>query len=435
MTKSKTFQFSPFSVRQKRILTWWNDNSPVKDYEGIIADGSIRSGKTLPMAISFVIWAMETFTGEAFGLCGKTIGAFRRNVLRYMKKTLPPEGYKITEHRAENMIVISYSGNENEFYVFGGRDERSQDLVQGVTLAGALFDEVALMPESFVNQVVGRCSVDGAKLWFNCNPSFPAHWFRQEWILKHAEKRLLYLHFTMEDNLSLSDRIRQRYRSYYTGVFYKRFILGLWAAAEGVIYQEIADDPEPFLLDIAPRITFATIGVDFGGTKSAHAFVCTGFTTGFDSVVILDEYYHDNVKNGRLSPTQLEQAFVEFVREQMKHYRIVGVYCDSAEQTLIEGLRIACVREGIAVPLMNAKKGDINERIAFYNSIIAQKRFFIMRKCKNVLQAFQEAVYVEGTKDMRLDNGTTNIDSLDATEYSTEAYADAILFKRLKCET
>lgn len=431
MAKRKTFQFSPFSVRQKRILTWWHDDSPVKDYDGIIADGSIRSGKTLPMSVSFVLWAMERFNGEAFGLCGKTIGAFRRNVLRYMKQTLPPEGYRLTEYRNENKVVVSYAGRENEFYLFGGRDERSQDLVQGVTLAGALFDEVALMPESFVNQVVGRCSVDGAKLWFNCNPEYPAHWFRQEWILKHDEKRLLYLHFTMEDNLSLSDRIRERYRSYYTGVFYKRFILGLWTAAEGVIYQDFADDPEPFILDIAPHIVSASIGVDFGGTKSAHAFVCVGFTAGYKSIVVLDEYYHDNMKDGRLSPAQLDEAFVSFVREQKSKYQITGIYCDSAEQTLIQGFQIAALKAHIGAPICNAIKGEINERIAFYNAIMSQKRFFVMRKCKAVIAALQEAVYADDQKDKRLDNGTTNVDSLDALEYSTEPWQDIILYKGL----
>lgn len=426
-----TFQFKPFSLRQKKVLTWWHENAPTHDRDGIICDGAIRSGKTLPMALSFVLWAMSNFDGEQFGLCGKTIGAFRRNVLRYMKQALPAEGFELTDRRADNVITIRCDGRQNDFYLFGGKDERSQDLVQGATLAGALFDEVALMPESFVNQVVGRCSVDGSKLWFNCNPSFPAHWFRQEWILKRTEKRLLYLHFTMDDNLSLSDRVRERYRTYYTGVFYKRFILGLWTAAEGVIYQQFADDPERYIIDTPPHIANVTIGVDFGGTRSAHAFVCTGFTTGFRDVIVLDEYYHNNLKHGRLSPAQLEAAFVAFLKKQMQRYRVTAIYCDSAEQTLIEGLQIAAMNAGIFVPIQNATKGAINERIAFYNTIIAQDRFKVMRSCGALIGALQEAVYADAQEDKRLDNGTTNIDSLDALEYSTEAWQDTILFTRL----
>lgn len=426
------FRFETLSQRQRLVFTWWNPASEHKDLDGIICDGSIRSGKTLPMSVSFILWTFATFDDEAFALCGKTVGAFRRNVLKkYIKPIMPSLGYDITEKRDENALVIRHAGKTNTFYIFGGRDERAQDYVQGATLAGALFDEVALMPESFVNQVVARCSVTGSKYWFNCNPEYPAHWFRRNWVLQYKEKRLLYLHFTMDDNLSLSDEVRERYRRLYTGVFYKRFILGLWTAAEGVIYQQFADNPERYIVDIAPHIANATIGVDFGGTRSAHAFVCTGFTTGFRDVIVLDEYYHNNLKHGRLSPAQLEAAFVTFLKKQMQRYRITAIYCDSAEQTLIEGLQIAAMNAGIFVPIQNATKGAINERIAFYNTIIAQDRFKVMRGCGALIGALQEAVYADAQEDKRLDNGTTNIDSLDALEYSTEAWQDTILFTRL----
>ena len=160
-------------------------------------------------------------TGKNFGMCGKTIGSFRRNVLFWLKLMLRSRGYSVTDHRADNLLVVSRGDVENFYYIFGGKDERSQDLVQGITLAGVFFDEVALMPESFVNQATGRCSVDGSKMWFNCNPDGPYHWFKQNWINKCKEKNILYLHFTMDDNLSLSEKIKTRYRSMYTGVFYK----------------------------------------------------------------------------------------------------------------------------------------------------------------------------------------------------------------------
>ena len=221
-----TFRFEKLSARQNLVFTWWR-REDFKNLDGIICDGSIRSGKTLPMAVSFILWAFDTFDGEAFGLCGKTVGAFRRNVLKkYIKPILPSLGYEISERMNENALVIRHAGRSNTFYIFGGRDERAQDSVQGATLAGALFDEVALMPESFVNQVLARCSVAGSKFWFNCNPEYPAHWFRQEWILRYKEKNILYLHFTMDDNLSLSKDVRERYKRLYTGVFYKGLSLG-----------------------------------------------------------------------------------------------------------------------------------------------------------------------------------------------------------------
>lgn len=231
------FQFKPFSAKQKKVLTWWCPASPVKDMDGIIADGAIRSGKTLSMSLSYVLWAMETFSGQDFGMAGKTIGSFRRNVLRWLMVMLKSRGYKAEYKRTDNILTVQKGDVINNFYIFGGKDESSQDLVQGVTCAGFFFDEVALMPESFVNQATGRCSVDGSKYWFNCNPDSPHHWFKINWIDKAAEKKLLYLHFTMDDNLSLSERIKARYRGMYVGVFFKRYILGLWCVAEGLVYS------------------------------------------------------------------------------------------------------------------------------------------------------------------------------------------------------
>ena len=188
------------------------------------------------MSLSYVLWAMSTFRMQNLGMAGKTIGSFRRNVLFWLKLMLRSRGYTVVDHRSDNMVEISKGEVVNYFYIFGGKDERSQDLIQGITLAGMFFDEVALMPESFVNQATGRCSVDGSKFWFNCNPDSPSHWFKVNWIDKAKEKRLIYLHFTMDDNLSLSERVKARYRAMYSGVFYDRFILGLWVIAEGLVY-------------------------------------------------------------------------------------------------------------------------------------------------------------------------------------------------------
>jgi PBSX family phage terminase large subunit len=239
---ARGFNFKPFSTKQKKVLTWWCDKSPVHDKDGIIADGAIRSGKTLSMSLSFVLWAMSSFQMQNFAMCGKTIGSFRRNVLFWLKMMLASRGYTVTERRTENLLIITQGNVTNYFYIFGGKDERSQDLIQGLTLAGCFFDEVALMPESFVNQATGRCSVEGSKFWFNCNPDSPQHWFKLNWIDKAKEKKIVYLHFTMDDNLSLSTKIKDRYRSMYVGVFYKRYIEGLWCVAEGLVYSMF--DPE-----------------------------------------------------------------------------------------------------------------------------------------------------------------------------------------------
>lgn len=289
---ANVFKFQPFSRKQRKVLNWWTKDSPVKDYDGIIADGSIRSGKSISMSLSYVLWAMESYKFQNFGMAGKTISAFRRNVLLWLMLMLKSRGYGTDYKRSDNVFVVRRKGVENYFYIFGGKDERSQDLIQGITLAGMYFDEVALMPESFVNQATGRCSVEGAKLWFNCNPASPNHWFKTDWVDLHAEKNLLYLHFTMDDNLSLSEKVKSRFRSLYSGVFYDRYIRGLWALAEGLIFQNYAEaleqppagDPDDYVLSI-----------DYGTMNAFAALLWAKYGNVWYAV---DEYYYSGRDKG-----------------------------------------------------------------------------------------------------------------------------------------
>lgn len=420
------FRFRPFSRKQRKVLNWWCRSSPVRDFNGIIADGAIRSGKSVAMSLSFVIWAMSEFESCNFAMCGKTIGSFRRNVLFWLKLMLRSRGYSVSEQRTENLVIVKRNDVLNYFYVFGGKDERSQDLIQGITLAGVFFDEVALMPESFVNQATGRCSVDGSKFWFNCNPGSPAHWFKTGWIDKRQDKRLLYLHFTMDDNLSLSEAVRERYRGMYTGVFFKRYILGEWKSADGVIYRQFADDPERFILDEVPAdIIIGTMGLDFGGNGSAHAGCLVGITRGYRSIVILDEYYRKEV----IDPGTLTDDVCGFVQRSQAQCRATSIWCDSAETTLIKGIRTEVFARHIPVEVRNARKGEIIDRIRLCDMLMSQGRFFIMRRCRHTIAALSEAVWdsKSPTRDRRLDDGSTNIDSLDALEYALEPHANRLI--------
>lgn len=420
------FRFRPFSKKQRKVLNWWCRSSPVRDYNGIIADGAIRSGKSVAMSLSFVVWAMSEFEACNFAMCGKTIGSFRRNVLFWLKLMLRSRGYSVSEQRTENLVIVRRGSVENYFYVFGGKDERSQDLIQGITLAGVFFDEVALMPESFVNQATGRCSVDGSKFWFNCNPGSPAHWFKTGWIDKRADKRLLYLHFTMDDNLSLTEAVKERYRGMYTGVFFKRYILGEWKSADGVIYRQFADDPERFILDEVPAdIIIGTMGLDFGGNGSAHAGCLVGITRGYRSIVILDEYYRKEV----IDPGMLTDDVCGFVQRSQAQVRATSIWCDSAETTLIKGIRTEVFARHIPVEVRNARKGEIIDRIRLCDMLMSQGRFFIMRRCRHTIAALSEAVWdgKSPTRDRRLDDGSTNIDSLDALEYALEPHANRLI--------
>ena len=414
------------SPKQRKILAF-----PYSNYDAIICDGAVRSGKTSIMTVAFVDWAMREFDGQRFGICGKTVDSATKNIITpYISMSYAKERYTLRWRRSDKLLEVKRGTTTNWFEVFGGKDESSFMLIQGRTLAGVLLDEVALMPESFVNQALARCSVDGARLWFSCNPQSPSHWFHTDWIERHRERNALYLHFAMTDNPALSEKTLERYQSMYSGVFYDRYIRGLWVAADGLIYQQFADEKERYLIDTPPDIMYAVIGLDFGGSKSAHAMTLTGFTSGFKQVILLDEYYHNNLKSGRLSPKQLEEAFVDFVRRAKSKYKVYEAFCDSAEQTLIEGLTVAAIRARLGIEVRNAIKGPINDRIAFYNSLMAQDRFKIMRHCTAHIKALEEAVYDDSkpVKDVRLDNGTTDIDSLDSMEYSTETVQDDILY-------
>mgnify|MGYP000905331745 CR=1 FL=1 len=234
-------EFNPFSAKQLRTLNWWCPGSPDCRRDAVICDGAVRSGKTLCLGISFAAWACGHFNGRSFALCGKTIRSLRRNLVTTLLPALTESGFTCTCRAGENLLTIGFGGCRNRFYLFGGRDESSASLIQGMTLAGVLFDEVTLMPRSFVEQALARCSVDGSKFWFNCNPEGPQHWFYREWIRRAEEKNALHLHFTMEDNPSLSRGMLERYRKLYTGVFYERFVLGRWTAAEGLVYPFMTD--------------------------------------------------------------------------------------------------------------------------------------------------------------------------------------------------
>lgn len=327
--KQTAFAFRPFSRKQKQLLTWWLPESGVSDADGIIADGAIRTGKTVCMSLAFVQWAMASFQGQNFAVCGKTVGSFRRNVLSVLKQTIAARGYLLADKRSENLLVISRGDVTNYFYIFGGKDESSQDLIQGITLAGVLLDEVALMPRSFVDQALARCSVAGSKFWFNCNPQSPMHWFKRDFVDHAKARNLLYLSFRMEDNLSLSEAIKNRYRSMYSGVFYQRYILGEWVLAEGLVY----DFGEACITDETPEGAEYYISCDYGTLNpfSAGLWSVTG-----GKAVRIREYYHD----GRSSKRQLtDEDYCDAVAELAGGLRIDKVIVDPSAASFLTALR------------------------------------------------------------------------------------------------
>ena len=378
--KKQGFKFKPFSEKQKKVLTWWCPTSPVKDADGIIADGAIRSGKTLSMSLSFVLWAMESFNGQNFIMAGKTVGSFRRNVLFWLKQMLTSRNYQLSEKRAENLLIVAKGDTVNYFYIFGGKDERSQDLVQGITAAGTFFDEVALMPESFVNQATGRLSVAGSKMWFNCNPESPQHWFKVNWIDKcrchlsddeiaqmeaegKAPKNLIYLHFTMEDNLSLAEDIKKRYRSMYVGVFFKRYIEGLWCVAEGLVYS-MFDEGKHIKSEHIKGVKEWVVSIDYG---TVNPFAAGLWAFDGRRAQKEYEYYYDSKETGiRRDDETHYNELCKLIGDRRVEYIIVDpsaasfIECINKHGDYIAKGAINDVLDGIRVQTTFLNKGIIS---------------------------------------------------------------------------
>ena len=371
--KQVAFRFQPFSRKQKQILTWWLPESGVSDADGIIADGAIRSGKTVCMSLAFIQWSMHSFNGQNFGICGKTVGSFRRNVLSVLKQMLPARGYTIRDRRTDNLVVISRGSTENYYYIFGGKDEGSQDLVQGITLAGILLDEIALMPESFVNQATGRCSVDGSKFWCNCNPAGPEHWFKKQWIDERQKRNLLYLHFTMEDNLSLSEQIRARYRAMYTGIFYRRYILGQWCLAEGLVYEF---DPERHVTHDLPECGEWYISCDYGTLNPFSA----GLWCVRDGVAVrVAEFYH----SGREQQRQLtDEEYYRAIEQLAGDRDIRHIVVDPSAASFI-----ACIRSHKRFSVRKAKN-DVMYGIRLTAMMLQAGVIKIGSGCKDAIREF-----------------------------------------------
>ena len=424
------FNFKPFSVKQLKVLTWWQQVSPYSEYNAIIADGSIRSGKTVSLALSYVIWAMDSFSGENFALCGKTIHACRRNVLQPLKKMLRSRGYQIHEIRNENLVYVAKSYRDpktgkivevmNMFHIFGGRDESSQDLVQGITLAGVFFDEVALMPESFVSQATGRCSVDGSKYWFSCNPSSPFHWFKKGWIDESAEKKFLYLHFTMNDNPDMSDAIRKRYENMYSGVFYKRYILGLWVMADGVVFPMFDEDYH--CIDYQRWWTRTFIAGDFG-IQNPTTFGLFGFYQPEKHYHLIDRYYHDGRKQGNKTVQEYANDLADFIKKSGERPEYI-ILDPSASAMIVELQQHAFfVRNEIEVIAAN---NEVMMGIQFMSLLLNQRKLTYYPDAVHDKEEFSAYMWNSKSSDKGKDEVIKEHDHCtDSTRYGV--FTDAII--------
>ncbi|MDE7400305.1 MAG: PBSX family phage terminase large subunit [Oscillospiraceae bacterium] len=378
-----------------------------------IFEGSVRSGKTYISTIMWAFWVAGSPRGRSYLMCGKTLTTLKRNVLVPLRELLGDSfSYSVT--KKEGMLF------GRKIYLEGAANAESESKIRGMTLMGAYCDELTLFSEDFFVMLLSRLSEDGAKLFATTNPDSPNHWVKRDY-LDNKNVDLLSLQFTLEDNIFLPKTYVEQLKREFTGVFYDRFILGKWVVAEGRIYEGFSqsniidrDELENRLRENS--IIMSVIGVDYGGSGSASAFVHAGFDAGFKNVYVLAEYYDPRNRSAEC----LISNFAEFVSAQKTQFPTLSLACcDSAEQLLVKSFRRA-----VRLEVKNALKRPINTRINMLNRLIASGRFFVLNECPHVIDAIQSAVWDERAahNDCRLDNGTTNIDSLDALEYAFERY-------------
>ena len=357
------------SQKQKKILAF-----PYSRYDALICDGAVRSGKTSIIMWAFIEWAMREFNGQRFGICGKTVDSATKNIIiPFISMSLAKERYTMRWRRSDKLLEVRRGFTTNYFEVFGGKDESSQDLIQGRTFAGVLLDEVVLMPQSFVNQALARCSVDGAKLWFSCNPGSPQHWFYLEWIKKHKERNALYLHFEMADNPSLSVKTLERYRSQYSGVFYDRYILGKWVLAEGLIYPMFGPDN---ITDEIPEHGDYYISCDYG---TLNPFSAGLWCVTDKKAVRIREYYYSG-RDSQASKTD-EEYYTE-LEKLAGDLPIENVIVDPSAASFIETIRRHCrfsVRKA---------KNDVLDGIVTTARYIKSGQIQICSCCKDAIREF-----------------------------------------------
>ena len=366
--------FKKFSPKQKLIFTWWS-NQKFKQFDAIICDGAIRSGKTFCMSISFILWAFSSFNCADFAICGKTISSIKRNVAYQLTHILKKLGFVCKLNESKNYLDVFLNKRCNRFYFFGGNNESSAALIQGTTLAGALLDEVVLMPQSFVEQTIARCSLTNSKFWFNCNPQNPSHWFFKEWIEKRNEKNALYVHLTMQDNPSLSKQIIERYEKLYCGTFHERFVKGKWVNLCERIYPMFSIEKH-VVKKLPSKFERFVVSCDYG-IVNPTSFGLWGLN---NSVWFrIDEFYHDS----KISMTHLTDEDHYFALKKLISNRKVDlIVIDPSAASFI-----ACIKKHGEFKAIKAKN-DVLIGINLVINALNSNKIKFSDKCINLIREF-----------------------------------------------
>lgn len=395
-----------------------------------ILEGAVRSGKTWISLIVFALWVATKAENETFLMVGKTLTSLKRNCLDLLQGLV-----------GEDNFTYSISQKQGELfgrtvYLEGVNDVRAEGKIRGMTLMGAYCDEITLFQEDFFTMLLSRLSRPGAKLFATTNPDTPNHWLKLKYIDRAAELDMLVIRFTIDDNKTLDPAYVEALKKEYTGVFYKRFILGQWVVADGACYPQFADRPEDYIIDEIPvKPDFISIGVDFGGNRSLTTFVATAFHNNFAKIGFIKDH-HITGRKGEISGDRVNTEFIRFVNELQAEYKapVKYAFCDSAEQYLITGLRKAVKTAGLNIQIGDSQKAEIVQRIVCLNTLLNTKRAYVLKRCNLVIDGLRSAAWdskaAEKGQDKRLDDFTSDIDIVDATEYSFSRFMQQLTPKK-----
>ena len=409
-----------FTPKQRALMELWRKNK-LKRIN--LLEGSVSSGKTW---VSLVLWAFWVASMPDYGLflmCAKSITTLKRNCLQLLQDMVGESNFSFSTSSKEGLLF------GRRVILEGANDIRSESKIRGLTLQGAYCDELTQFPQDFFAMLLSRLRLPGAKLIATTNPDTPRHWLKTDYIDRADELDFLDVKFLLDDNITLPRDYVDSIKREYVGVYYERFIMGRWVIAEGLIYRDFANNPAKYqianvkkwLEENNERFGTITYGVDFGGTGSATKFQCTGITPG-GTVVALEEEYIDHKKES-VDPDALNKRFAEFISRCTEAWGGGMTRADSAEQILIRGLFNTARVQGLRTQVKNALKMPINDRIKLTLLLMAQDRFYVAKACPHLSEALATAVYDDKKPvDTRLDDGTSDIDSLDAFEYSIEPY-------------
>ncbi len=391
-----------------------------------ILQGSVSAGKTW---ISLIIWALWVATRPReylYMMCGKSLQTLKRNCLLPLQELIGSRNFSYSLETKEGVLF------GHKVMLEGANDQRSEGKIRGITLGGAYCDELTLFPKDFFVMLLSRLRVEGAKLIATTNPDVPTHWLKTEYLDNDALcDSLLSVFFHIDDNTTLPAEYVESLKKEYTGVYYDRFICGDWVVANGAIYKVFSDSPSAYDVGITsipqlPHFDYINIGLDFGGNGSQHALVASGITHGCDKLYALRT---ERIPAEGMTPQALYKRAYDFCENIQKRYgKISALYADSAEQTLIAGLRLALKPLGIVVK--NSLKRQINDRIRATTMLMGGGRFFLVSEdCGSLINAFKGAVWDDRVigKEERLDDGTSDIDTLDAFEYSFEKFIPQLI--------